>query len=173
MVNEMVMVEDYPFCAASGVLGPKREYGDEQVPEGVYDIHRYNGWSAYHMSLRVNYPNASDRRRGNRFNLGGGIMVHGDCVSIGCIAIQNRPIERVFLSVLAARRAGGRRVPIHIFPTRMDDDGQERLTEITAGPDRARLWDELTPIYAAFDDARRVPEVTIDPKTGAYSLAGP
>ena len=171
--DEMVLVEEYPFCAASGVLGPKRRQGDEQVPEGVYEIHRYNGWSAYHMSLRVNYPNASDRKRGHRWDLGGGIMVHGDCVSIGCIAIENKPIERVFLSVLAARRAGGRRVPIHIFPTRLDKEGQKRLAELSRDDpkgDRATLWSELVPIYDAFESSHHVPTVTIHPQTGAYAL---
>jgi murein L,D-transpeptidase YafK len=171
--DEMTLVESYPFCAASGVLGPKRQQGDRQVPEGVYEIHRYNGWSAYHMSLRVNYPNASDRKRGNRWDLGGGIMVHGDCVSIGCIAIEDRPIERVFLSVLAARRAGGRRVPIHILPVRLDKAGREMLAELTKDDphgDRATLWSELQPIYDAFERDHRVPEVSIDPKTGAYQL---
>jgi murein L,D-transpeptidase YafK len=170
----MVMIEEHPICAASGLLGPKRRFGDRQVPEGIYEIDYLNPRSAYHLSLRIDYPNASDRVRGDRSALGGAIMVHGDCVSIGCIAIEDGPIERVFVSVEAARRAGKKRVPIHIFPRRMDDAGRAAL-EGAAPPDsdRARLWSELRPIYAAFETSRRVPEVVIDRATGAYRLAGP
>ena len=53
----------YPICAGSGDLGPKRERGDGQVPEGLYEIDRFNPTSRYHLSLRVNYPNLSDRLR--------------------------------------------------------------------------------------------------------------
>ena len=40
--NKMVKVFDYPVCSASGVLGPKRKQGDEQVPEGFYYLDRFN-----------------------------------------------------------------------------------------------------------------------------------
>lgn len=169
--SPMVLIESYPVCAASGTLGPKRRWGDEQVPEGPYHIHRFNGWSGFHMSLRVDYPNESDRARGKRGAYGGAIMVHGDCVSIGCIAIENAPIERVFLSVLASRRAGRRKVPIHIFPTRFDEAGLARLAPLRAdNEDRDRLWRELQTLYDAFEADRRVPEVRIEPKTGHYTL---
>ncbi len=34
----LTLVKTYPVCAASGELGPKREEGDLQVPEGFYEI---------------------------------------------------------------------------------------------------------------------------------------
>ncbi len=173
----MVHVENYPICAASGVLGPKRKQGDEQVPEGIYQIHRFNAWSGYHMSLRVNYPNASDRARGLRWKLGGAIMVHGDCVTIGCIPIKNRPIEEVFLATLDASRAGRKRVPIHIFPTRMDEAGMTYLRNVASTADNRddllTLWEELRPFYRYFEQHHRVPEASIDKKTGVYTLTPP
>lgn len=170
--DALTRVETPPICATSGVLGPKRRYGDGQVPEGVYSIHRYNAWSGFHMSLRVDYPNASDRIRGVGGSLGGAIMVHGDCVTIGCIPIENGPIERVFLTVLDASRAGKEKVPIHIFPARMDDAGMRMLKTHAAGdPDLLAFWRELEPIYRAFEDTQRVPDVEIDRKSGAYAVA--
>lgn len=87
-----------PIRAASGELGPKRREGDLQVPEGFYQLDSLNPNSRFHLSLHVNYPNAEDRR--NRLvphaPLGGDIMVHGNAVSIGCIAIGDRRIEEVF-----------------------------------------------------------------------------
>jgi hypothetical protein len=51
----------------------------------------------------VNYPNALDRRRGaadGRRRLGGDIMIHGNAVSIGCLAMGDPAAEDLF--VLAA-----------------------------------------------------------------------
>jgi murein L,D-transpeptidase YafK len=167
----LTLVNSYAICKSSGVLGPKRRYGDLQVPEGVYEIHRYNAWSGFHMSLRVDYPNASDRIRGVRGQLGGAIMVHGDCVTIGCIPIEDKPIEQVFLTVLDASRAGKKRVPIHIFPAKMSEAGMKFLEKHAAGDrDLLTLWRELQPIYQAFEDTQVIPDVEIDPKTGAYRL---
>ncbi len=174
--DRMTLIDTYTICAASGTLGPKRRQGDEQVPEGFYQIHRYNAWSGYHMSLRVNYPNASDRVRGNKYNLGGAIMVHGDCVTIGCIPIENRPIEEVFLAVLDAARRGRQRVPIHIFPARMDDEGVTWLAgraRALGRPALVEFWEELRPVYLYFEATRRVPTIKIDANSGAYSVAAP
>jgi murein L,D-transpeptidase YafK len=172
--DAMTLVRTYPICASSGELGPKRQQGDEQVPEGCYSIHRYNAWSGFHVSMRVDYPNASDRVRGTRGNLGGAIMVHGGCATIGCIPIEDRPIEEVFIASLDARRAGRHEIPIHIFPTHLDDEGMKMLRgHPDATPARIGLWEELRPIHAAFEETRRVPDIEIDTKTGEYRVVVP
>jgi murein L,D-transpeptidase YafK len=33
-----ILVHEYRICNSSGVLGPKRGFGDEQVPEGFYQL---------------------------------------------------------------------------------------------------------------------------------------
>ena len=96
-------VRSYPILAASGDLGPKLQEGDNQVPEGIYPIESLNPNSAYHLSLRVGYPNDFDRLQSakeGRRNLGGDIMIHGDSVSIGCLAMGDEVAEDLF--VLAA-----------------------------------------------------------------------
>ncbi len=98
--GQPVFVRSYPVLAASGALGPKLREGDKQVPEGVYLIESLNPNSAFHLSLRLNYPNPFDRDRGRedgRPNLGGDIMIHGNRVSIGCIAIGDTAIEELFV----------------------------------------------------------------------------
>jgi hypothetical protein len=97
------LVKTYPVKAASGVAGPKLREGDRQVPEGIYAIESLNPNSRYHLSLRVNYPNAFDRARAreeNRANPGGDIMIHGKAVSVGCLAMGDEAAEELF--VLAA-----------------------------------------------------------------------
>lgn len=110
-------VHRYPVLAASGGLGPKLRQGDRQVPEGVYRITYLNPRSRYHVSLRVNYPNAFDRRMARtekRNKLGGDIMIHGKKSSAGCLAIGDDAAEELF--VLAAK-IGYRKVKLIIAPT--------------------------------------------------------
>lgn len=160
----------YPICAASGGLGPKRHAGDLQVPEGVYHVTALNPWSAYHLSLGINYPNASDRVLGRRGNLGGAIMIHGDCVSIGCVAITNSRIEEVFVAAEAAYRSGQHRIPVHIFPTRLDAAGRAWLAAHHASrPRLLAFWSQLAPIYEHFERLRTVPMVRIDAR-GRYAV---
>ena len=52
---------DYEICSSSGELGPKRQMGDNQTPEGIYHIDRFNPTSNFYLSLGVNYPNKSDQ----------------------------------------------------------------------------------------------------------------
>lgn len=95
-----VLLRDYAILAASGGPGPKLRQGDFQVPEGIYRITGFNPASSYHLSLRVDYPNAHDRevaRSEHRTNLGGDIFIHGKSVSIGCVAIGDAGIEELYL----------------------------------------------------------------------------
>lgn len=97
------LVKAYPVLAASGGAGPKLREGDRQVPEGLYGIESLNPNSRFHLSLRIDYPNAADRRRAQaeaRTGLGGDIMIHGSNVSIGCLAMGDPAVEELF--VLAA-----------------------------------------------------------------------
>ena len=97
------LIKTYPILAASGRPGPKLREGDLQVPEGIYAIESLNPNSRFHLSLRVNYPNAEDRRRARedaRTQLGGDIMIHGSDASIGCLAMGDPASEELF--VLAA-----------------------------------------------------------------------
>lgn len=114
--GEMRYVRSYPIRGASGVLGPKLRYGDRQVPEGVYEVESLNPNSQYHLSLRLSYPNAFDRRQGRREgrrNLGRDIMIHGGTASVGCLAMGDEPIEELF--TLAAD-VGLRNVSVLISP---------------------------------------------------------
>ncbi len=90
----------YAVLAASGAPGPKRREGDLQVPEGVYRLIGFNPNSSYHLSIRVDYPNADDRaaaRTEGRDQLGGDIFIHGKAVSIGCLAIGDAGIEELYV----------------------------------------------------------------------------
>jgi hypothetical protein len=110
------LIRAYPILAASGKSGPKLREGDLQVPEGLYRIESLNPNSRFHLSLRINYPNEADRAQAKaegRKNLGGDIMIHGNAVSIGCLAMGDTAAEELF--VLAAR-TGLRNIQVILSP---------------------------------------------------------
>ena len=165
----LTLVRSWPVCASSGALGPKRQQGDLQVPEGVYTLDKLNPVSSYHLSLHVDYPNRADRiaaKRQSIANLGGDIMVHGECVTIGCIPIENDPIEELYLAILDA----GVHPPIHIFPARLDDPGLAALLPTTKDPSVRELWSDLARVQRAFDERSRIPRVAVD-AAGRYVVS--
>lgn len=124
------LLKAYPILGASGVIGPKLREGDSQVPEGLYGIESLNPNSRFHLSLRVSYPNADDRRRAKadgRERLGGDIMIHGSNQSIGCLAMGDPAAEELF--VLAAL-AGPENVRVILSPV---DFRQQAAVTIPAG----------------------------------------
>jgi murein L,D-transpeptidase YafK len=98
--DEWRLVREYRIKGMSGKLGPKLKEGDRQVPEGSYQIVRLNPNSGYHLSLKINYPNAFDRtqaKEDGRTALGGNIYIHGWSVSRGCLAVGNNAAEELFV----------------------------------------------------------------------------
>ena len=110
------LIRVYPILGASGKSGPKLMEGDKQVPEGIYGIESLNPNSAYHLSLRVSYPNAFDperAREAGRERLGGDIMIHGGWSSIGCLAMGDEAAEDLF--VMAAL-TGTANIEVYLAP---------------------------------------------------------
>jgi murein L,D-transpeptidase YafK len=111
-------IAEYPVCRMGMGDGPKCRQGDGVTPEGVYRIVVLNPNSAYHLSLGLDYPNAADRGRAIAgTDLGGDIYIHGNCVSVGCIAIGDAAIEVLYALVKHEVRQG-RSVPVLIVPRR-------------------------------------------------------
>ncbi len=159
----------YKVCAPSGKLGPKRKEGDKQVPEGFYYINELNPRSNYHLSLGINYPNISDRIMGDSARPGSAIYIHGDCVSVGCIAINNEQIEEVYMLVSAARASGQEFVPIHIFPARFNNQkAQEPLNRLAKEtPGYIPMLKAMQSVFYYFEQQRTLPPVLVN-RNGEY-----
>lgn len=168
----MSLLRSYDFAAFSGGLGPKRRQGDRQIPEGIYYIDRFNPASSYHLSLGLNYPNKSDRKRATSQDPGGDIFIHGNAVTIGCIPIGDAAIEELYTIAVDARAAGQTHIPVHIFPFHLTDEELKVATSPALRPsERHRpFWLELKPIYDAFERTHRVLTVDID-ADGVYRVS--
>jgi len=146
----------YPICTFSGELGPKRRQGDNQAPEGFYRVARgqLNPASRFHLAFNLGYPNAYERAHGYT---GDFLMVHGNCVSIGCYAMGDEAIEEIYTVVDAALRAGQPAFDVHAFPFRLDD------AALAAERDSPwfDFWSELKPGYDAFERGRQPPRVSV------------
>jgi murein L,D-transpeptidase YafK len=123
----------YPICATSGIEGPKRREGDGQVPEGFYSINVFNPYSNYYISLGLNYPNASDRILSNHQSPGGAIMIHGNCVTIGCIPLTDDKIKEVYVLAAEARNRGQLDIPVHVFPSALTAANLDKLSQAHRG----------------------------------------
>jgi hypothetical protein len=126
------LIKRYPILAASGELGPKLREGDRQVPEGIYTIEYFNPNSAYHLSMKLNYPNGFDakyaRLEGREFP-GSNIFIHGKAVSIGCLAMGDSAIEELFT---LSHEVGRENIKVIISPTN-PDKGKLEPPEDAAG----------------------------------------
>ncbi len=131
-------IRTYPILGTSGRLGPKLREGDMQIPEGIYAIESLNPNSAFHLSLRLNYPNAFDLKHASgdgRNSPGSDIMIHGADCSVGCLAMGDPVAEDLF--VLAAD-TGLRNIKVILAPVDL------RIREFPRMPDAIPAWlDEL------------------------------
>lgn len=169
MQDRFVKVAQFPVCEISGRPGPKRREGDWQVPEGFYRINSLNPWSNFHLSLHVSYPNRADRVRNRKERrLGGAIMIHGGCASIGCVAITDPNIEELYTFFLELPEARRRAVPVAIYPARLDAHGIGWLRgSYGASAPEYPFWVNLKQGYDYFERTHRLPVVKVA-RNGRY-----
>lgn len=148
MTGAWQFVHRYKVLGASGKTGPKLVRGDKQVPEGVYRISYLNPNSAYHVSMRVSYPNAFDRemaKQDGRKDLGGDIMIHGKNLSAGCLAVGDQNAEELFV---LANEVGLKNVSVVIAPT---DLRSKAAPALASGPAwTGKLYTEIASAMTPF-----------------------
>ncbi len=105
------VIKTYRIALGGNPVGPKERQGDNKTPEGTYTIESRNRGSAYHLSLRISYPNETDKKRAKNLGVspGGDIMIHGikngfswagsfhaqtDWTK-GCIAVTDEEMEEI------------------------------------------------------------------------------
>ncbi|MEP3890485.1 MAG: murein L,D-transpeptidase family protein [Hellea sp.] len=164
--GDFILFKTWDICTYSGQLGPKLKQGDGQSPEGFYFVKpgQMNPYSSYHLSFNLGYPNAFDRAHGRTGNY---LMVHGDCVSIGCYAMTDEGIEEIYTLLGAALNAGQPFVRVHVFPFPMTDanlKAHKKNKNIT-------FWKNLKTGWDWFEDKDRPPNVNVANKTYMFNAA--
>ena len=157
----------YPICLWSGYLGPKHKEGDRQSPEGFYtvDSKALNPASKYHRSFNLGFPNTFDRAHDRT---GSFLMVHGNCVSIGCYAMTDAVIDEIWTLVTAALKSGQKRFQVQVFPFRMT----ERNMALHAQNANAPFWQQLKQGHDLFEKERVPPSISVCKGRYVFQSAG-
>ena len=157
------LFKSYDICSFSGNLGPKIKQGDWQSPEGFYFVkpNQLNPWSSYHLSFNLGYPNRYDRAYKRT---GSALMVHGNCVSIGCYAMTDKYIDEIYALVNAAFENGQPFFRVHAFPFKLN---QERLDK-EKNNQWYSFWQNLKEGYDYFEEVKIPPNVTVKNKMYAF-----
>ncbi|MDU0371033.1 murein L,D-transpeptidase family protein [Hymenobacter endophyticus] len=164
--GQFVLLRTFRLAGTSGTLGPKRQAGDGQIPEGFYTINRFNPDSKYYLSLGLDYPNAADQVRAGTLDPGNDIFIHGSDETIGCLPITDEGIRELYVLAVEARGAGQASIPVHIFPFELTD---ENLARRMASPHFV-FWQQLAPGYQFFERTHELPTVAIT-ASGSYACA--
>jgi murein L,D-transpeptidase YafK len=163
-----MLLNTYDICARYGDLGPKRRAGDNQVPEGFYHIDRFNPNSSYYLSLGLNYPNPSDKKKSTASNLGGDIFIHGECVTIGCMPMTNDKIKEIYVLAIQAYQNGQQQIPVYVFPFKMTEENFKAYASTYAyDPSLIAFWENLKKGSDKFYSQFKQLDITID-KEGNY-----
>lgn len=105
-------IRSYRVSLGRGGPAPKQREGDRLVPEGRYHIDARNPASAYHLSLKISYPDAADQAAAaaRSESAGSNIMIHGIRNGLGwlgrahllvnwtagCVAVTNSEMEEIW-----------------------------------------------------------------------------
>jgi murein L,D-transpeptidase YafK len=154
--EKFTLFKTYPICYFSGKPGPKLKTGDKQSPEGFYQVsaRQLNPHSSFHLSFNLGYPNAYDRAHGRT---GGALMVHGNCVSIGCYAMTDKYIEEIYTLADAALRNGQHAFHIHAFPFRLTAENLAQHKD----DHWLSFWKNLQQGYDYFEQKRVPPKIRV------------
>lgn len=164
--GDFALLKTYPICKWSGALGPKVKEGDYQSPEGFYDVTPalMNPKSNYYLSFNVGFPNKFDQAW-NR--TGTYLMVHGDCLSVGCYAMTDEGIKEIYALARETFR-GNSSFQIQLLPFRMTDTN---LAANAASPHIA-FWRDLKVGSDLFESMRRPPLWDVCEKRYVFSRTG-
>jgi murein L,D-transpeptidase YafK len=168
-------IKTYHVCKGSGDLGPKRKFGDMQVPEGLYFIERYNPNSNFHLSLKVAYPNESDMVMGDKENPGNEIYIHGGCASVGCLPMTDSAVDEIYWTTVLAQNFQGKnaKIPIDIFPCHFNKKNWNYLkTNYSHKPALIKFWQNIEEAFVFFEEKKIAPGYWVDQK-GHYNIIYP
>ena len=110
LMSQGEVLRSYDVRLGGQPFGDKQQEGDGRTPEGRYAIAARNENSAFHLSLKISYPDTTDRADAAQRGVspGGDIFIHGapnwwilpgqppGDWTRGCIAVTKAEIEEIW-----------------------------------------------------------------------------
>ena len=148
------LLKSFPICRWSGKLGPKKNDGDRQAPEGFYSVSKgmLNPKSQYYLSFNLGYPNRLEAALGYS---GTALMVHGACSSSGCYAMTDQGVGEIYAVVATALDGGQKTFQVQAFPFRMTAANMAQHR----GDPNFEFWKTMKAGYDAFEATRQEPQI--------------
>ena len=82
--------------------------------------------------------------------------------------IRSYLIEELYLTAVEARTNGQKMIPVHIFPTQVDDKYMDKLrTDFRDQPKLISFWENLKEGYGYFEKNKTVPQIRVNSR-GRY-----
>ena len=162
--GRLALLRTYAICRWSGELGPKIKEGDHQAPEGFYTVtpEQMNPNSHYYLAINTGFPNAYDRanERTGEF-----LMIHGDCLSVGCYAMTDEQIAEIYALARESFFGGEGSFQIQAYPFRMTS---LNLARHRNSPHVA-FWKMLKEGYDHFEVTHLAPKVDVCEKRYVFA----
>ncbi|MCX7955342.1 MAG: hypothetical protein N3A01_09185 [Bacteroidales bacterium] len=158
------LIKIYSLCIKIGPLGPRVNKIDE-LPEGVYNIDNFDAESSFVLALKLNYPNPVDN-----FYIQSStspVYICGQCFSLGNFGISEPYIKELFLFAIYAVANGQSKIPVHIFPCRMNDENLKILVETNNKYEK--FWASLASVYKFFENNKIIPNIILN-ADGTYHI---
>ena len=92
--------------------------------------------------------------------------MHGNCVTIGCIPIQDEPIKEVYVLGVLAKNYGQSKIFIDILPFKYSEIKMKVATEKM--PEHKDFWENLYAVERNFDSTLIRPLIKINDSGDYY-----
>lgn len=161
------LLKTYPMCRWSGQLGPKKQEGDRQAPEGFYTVTAdlMNPRSQYYLSFNLGYPNPLERSQGYS---GSALMVHGACTSAGCFAMTDEGVTEIYGLAREAFAGGQASFQVQALPFRMTPENMVRYRNNA----NIAFWRNLKEGADHFDATRQPPKLAACSRRYVFNVKG-
>ncbi len=176
------LIKTLQTCALDQYPGPKLYEGDHKTPEGYYGLKQLIGSSLRFMwidlerdgvddmgevnkgasfKLWLDYPNKVDQHRtaawvGKDVSPGSQICMHGNCVSDGCVAFENRVYMAVY--ALADQHRFGNPM-LYVYPFRFSEELKDyyvkQYANILDTTELRVFWENMEEGYHLFNETKR------------------
>jgi len=164
------LIKSYKLCASDD---PRAKRAPPFF-NGLYEIKQfYPKDFRYTMALKVDLPNAVDTELLKVKPTKDVGLIRGGCANTGAYHLGYEGIQEIYVLAMEARAQGQQHIPVHLFPTRMTEEGMKKLKRTTGSQRRRRaVYAQMKQMYDHFEETHTLLGFQVDPSVG-YVLPPP